>query len=190
VSVPLLNQKLKYKDIYHCKREERNLYSNAETKVQDVWHSIEISNTTKQPWTTGTVLVTKGHQFVCNNQINFTPVGAKQRIDISKALLVLAIFEEGSPKIIKNEEKIGDTKYSVFSVNGKIKVQNNLKEDIPIIVSIKLIGELKDVTVKPASEKDCSSGRDVNKSTNVEWSLDIKSGQTNEIGYTRTYYYR
>ena len=190
VSVLILEEKLSYKDIYHCKINDRSVYSNAESKIEDVWHAVEIYNKSKQPWSTGIALVTKGHQFVCNNQLNYTPVGASVKIDIAKSLLVLVSFEESSPKLLKNEETIGNYKYSNYSSTGKIKVQNKTKENINLYITIKLTGELSQMLVHPNSQKDCTTGNDPNITREIEWILDVKAGSSAELNYTRTYYRR
>lgn len=78
--LPVFDTEVPVKEGFVCE-----LPSTPATQPQpvSVWHTLHLSNHTTTPWTSGSLLVTRGGQFLAHSHMRSTLVGKDTRVDVA-----------------------------------------------------------------------------------------------------------
>ncbi|MFM2305780.1 MAG: hypothetical protein RLZZ367_449, partial [Bacteroidota bacterium] len=143
---PIFAAGVEYKDKYEGTIADATNYFNnrfvpQEEKTYDVFHSLEVKNVSTVPLTTASVMVVnEKEQFVAQDEIKYTPVGATTNIRLSKAIDVIMKNQEEEKTREDNAKKIGKVSYSKVVVKGTVNVENYQGKDATITVTKVLNG--------------------------------------------------
>ena len=189
-SFQMFSYNLPYKDVYEVNIYDVVNYSynsyigNDPEQKFDVYHSLKITNTSVNPFTTAPVFVmNEDLQPLAQDQLKYTPVNSTVSIQLSRAsdILVKNTEEEG--------EKSGDTKkygretYMKVTIKGTINVENLQDKKVTLSVTKDLTA---DVTVVSDSGKIKKTGKyyGLNPYTEVTWEVPITANEKKTITYT------
>jgi hypothetical protein len=110
---PIFAGNVDYKDkyegsIYDITNYFSNRFVPPDEKVFDVFHSLEVKNTSAVPLTTAAVMVVnEKEQFVAQDELKYTPAGASSNIRLSKAVDIIMKNQEEEKNREDNAKKIG-----------------------------------------------------------------------------------
>lgn len=193
---PLFTAEVPYQHVYEWKigdlLDEQGQYRNREEpeKAEDVWHGIRLTNTTAVPWTTAPAMTMQGGQILGQDQINYTSVGAKTTVRITKALDVKAEQSEHETGRTRNAATFYGTGYDLVEVQGKLKVTNFKDKGITLSISKTLSGEIVTTTPAAGVEATALGLKKVNPKSVLTWELPIKPRDKVEIDYGYKLYVR
>ena len=184
---PVFASTLSYKDIYKAEIDDKvnyasNMYCNTNEDNCDVFHSIELKNSTNFPFTTACVMVlTEKGQFMAQDQLKYTPTGAVSVIKLSKAIDVVMKNSEEEITRVDNYKKIGKTTYNKVTIKGIITVENLQPKQISIDVNKHVNGTVtNDGGSKVKKQKTYNSA---NPYSNMNWSVALNSGEKKTLTY-------
>ncbi|OFX44237.1 MAG: hypothetical protein A2046_07705 [Bacteroidetes bacterium GWA2_30_7] len=184
---PVFASTLGYKDIYKAEITDKvnyasNMYCNTNEDNCDVYHSIELKNSTNFPFTTACVMVvTEKGQFMAQDQLKYTPTGAVSVIKLSKAIDVVMKNSEEEVTRVDNYKKIGKTTYNKVTIRGTITVENLQPKQVAIDVIKHVNGSVtNNGDSKVKKQKTYNS---VNPYSDMNWTVALNSGEKKTLTY-------
>jgi len=188
--LPIFDATLPYQDVYHCDVEPMtyNSYRSHQDPTtqgyQDVWHAIQLVNNTKHVWTTAPVMLTKGDSFIGQDTLDYTQIGTKALVNLTKALDVKVCFDESITGNKGTIQILGNT-YQQDTVTGRFAIFNHKTETVTVQVKAKIHGSLGDSSVKPKTNIEQVSNDVANGIRKVEWEARVEPGKTFDIQFKR-----
>ncbi|MCL1865552.1 MAG: hypothetical protein FWF73_07055 [Spirochaetes bacterium] len=199
---PLFESKVKIKHMYECSlstmNKNRDRYDDDEdesysfdAKYNNVYHSIEILNDTKNPFTTGPVMIVNGvtDKPVAQDLLKYAGTGLTTSIKLTQSSDIRVEDKEKVKQISNNYIKIDDSKYKIATVQGEVVIINSKNKDLNFSLSKTVIGKLNSV-----SEKYVVTSRikrnDVNQSESFNIKMVLKGKETKKVTYTYQIYVR
>ena len=155
----------------------------------NVSHSIEIKNNSKNPFTTGSVMVIDGktQRPLIEDLIKYTAIGQSSYIKLAESP---DIRVEEQEKIIDSKlenKKWGNYTYKyLLTVQSEVVIVNSKKQDIEMVVHKNITGKCKTATINYTNKQEYSN--DINPREQLKFTLNIKAGQIFKFTYTYEIY--
>lgn len=188
----LLQFKSRYSHIYTLNVPQLPLDNNTPRNQTplETWHELKVTNTSKQPLTTGTVVTVKDGELLGQDMLTYTPAGGDQFVKITKALDVSADQAEEEVSRTKGEikDRFNNPVWDLVTIHGKIVVTSRKKDPIKMKVEKELAGEAVGAGHEGKTTKFVRRLYDVNTPSKVTWEVDVKPGEKLELDYTYKLY--
>ncbi len=186
---PIFAKELEYKHKYECVIADyvsffNNRYTNNEETKYDVFHSLEIKNTTGVPLTSAPVMaMNEKEQFLAQDNMNYTPAGATTSIRLSKALDIVTKNQE--EEISRNDsfKKIGKSNYGKAVLKGTVTVENFQNTAVTASITKNLTGEVTKQSDGGVVTKKRSYYTAVNPESQLKWDIALKPNEKKTITY-------
>ncbi len=188
-SFQIFSNNIPYKDVYEVNIYDFINYSynryvtNDPDKKFDVYHSLKLTNSTTNPFTTASVFVqSEDLQPLAQDQIKYTPVGGTISVQLSKSGDVVIKNEEEEFSKTETTKKYGGEMYTKVVIKGTIVVENLQEKKITLSVNKNLTA---DVTEVSDSGKIKKTGKyyNLNPYTEINWELPLGSKDKKSITY-------
>ena len=161
--------------------------SQLDETQQVVWHSIELTNTTEQPWTTAPAMTVKDGRVLGQDTMHFVPPGGSTLLRITQAISVDAHQNELEVERERGAAKFHGSTYDKVTIEGKLKITNHKAEPVTVRISKTLTGEVISADADPEVVKLASGLRGVNPRSKLTWEVEVQPGT--EDGTEVTYRY-
>ena len=188
---PLFTNKIKYKHIYDCDINElTKSYEPTAKSSRDVWHSLILTNSTKQPWTTGTAMVVSKNRILGQDTLYYTPQGVTATLKITKATDIkienkeIEVDRKSSPKMISKLFDKDNYNYKLVTVKGEINIVNYKNKDVDIRIVKNIKGDASNVSHKGKINVLTEDMTALNKNTDIKWEIPLKQKEKTTITYT------
>lgn len=178
---------LGYKDKYEAVVPDRvnyasYLYCDNTENIYEVFHSVELKNSTTFPFTTASVMViTDKDQFLAQDLLKYTPTGAVTTIKLSKAIDIILKNTEEEVTRVDNFKKIAKTTYSKVTLKGNITVENLQQKDVVVDVTKNLNGTV--TNGNNGKIKKQKQYGNANPGSEVKWEVSLKAGERKSLQY-------
>lgn len=185
---PIFAGNIEYKDKYEGSIQDiTNYYSSRfvpqDERPFDIFHSLEIENTATVPLTTASVMVVnEKEQFVAQDELKYTPVGANTNIRLSKAIDIIMKNSEEEKTREDNAKKIGKVTYSKVILKGSVNVDNYQDKDVTVTVTKILSGTVL-MGSNEAKVTKVNSYNYINPSSNIKWEVKLGANQKKVLTY-------
>jgi len=191
---PVFSQKIPYKDTYKVSLNDninyagnRSIYNDPNSKF-DVYHSLKLTNTSKNPLTTAPVFVMdEALRPLAQDEIKYTAVGDVVTVNLSKSPDILV---KNTEEEISREEKakvIDKNTFNKITIKGTIVVQNLLEKTVTLNVDKTIAALITDVSDKGNIRKP-PRYTGLNPSTTAEWEIPMTAGEKKTLTYTYEVY--
>jgi len=195
---PLFTTEVPYEHLYEWKigdaldeqEQYRNQNEGGRENVEDVWHSIRLTNTGSVPWTTSPALTMQGGKVLGQDLIHYTSPGSKTTVRITKAVDVSAEQAEYEVSRTRNAANFYGYSYDLVEVRGKLKATNYKDKNITLTITKELSGEVVKTVPAAKVEQTARGLKKVNPKSALTWELPIKSRDKIEIEYSYKVYVR
>lgn len=185
---PIVAGNVEYRDKYEGTINDfTNFYATRyvpnDDKTYDIYHSLELKNTSSVPFTTASVMVmNEKDQFVAQDELKYTPVGSTTNIRLSKAVDLIMKCNEEEKNREDNARKLGKTLYSKVIIKGSVTIENYQDKEVTVTVSKNVFGTLlkADDNGKITVNKSYSY---VNPSSDVKWEVKLSANQKKILNY-------
>ncbi|MEI6347745.1 MAG: hypothetical protein WCP69_07345 [Bacteroidota bacterium] len=190
---PIFATNLAFSDRYKADIPDKNNmsytgYCDNSENFYDVFHSLDLKNTTSYPFTTASVMVIsdKG-QFMAQDLFKYTPVGGMASIRLSKAIDIQLKNVEEELVRTDNAKRIGKTMYSKATVKGTVSISNMQQK--PVIVDVKknTAGTVLNNGGATVHKKRVNGL--VNPQSELEWSVSLAAGEKKTLTYEFEVYF-
>ncbi len=160
---------------------------NNEQAVNKVYHSIELENTSKLPWTTGSAMVVKPIEGnagpLSQDELAYTPMKAKVCVKITQAPDIQVKDAEVETTREEKKKVVQRVSYDLVSVDASVTVKNYKDEDVDLTVKRTVYGNLQSCSADWTSKKVVNLYRSANITNNVKWDIHLKAGEEKKITY-------
>jgi hypothetical protein len=179
-----------YENLYSVELPSNyNVYTSTlqQDRKNDVWRSIKFKNESKIPFTTGTAYITKLNSGISEplsqNELKYTPVNGSNEVKMTIAPDVLVTDSE---KEIDRVEKAKQFTYwnDLITMEGKVEIKNYKDKKIKLKIHRMIDGELANSSDKWDSQSILNYSDARNKKNDVNWEIEVKSGETKTITYS------
>jgi hypothetical protein len=185
---PIIAGNVEYKDKYEGTISDyTNFYASryvpADDKPFDIYHSLEIKNTSTVPLTTASVMVVnEKDQFVAQDELKYTPVGSSTNIRLSKAIDIVMKNNEEEKNREDNAKKTGKIVYHKVTIKGAVTIENFQNKEVTVSITKNVFGTITkaDEAGKITVNKSYSY---VNPSSDVKWEVKLAASQKKNINY-------
>lgn len=209
-AVPILSKEIPFKHLYtwdvHLQRSAVTGLSSKGVHLSpvkllknDVWHQIEINNTTGLPLTTGAALAMDGLLPIAQELLTYTPIAGKTQMPLTVAVDIRGTYEEEEISREANSIKFDGHSYVQIAKEGKLKVTNYKNENISLLITAQFGGNCTKAsddgqfTLVDFSRSDWSNFQGhpaLIGHSKVSWQLKLKAGETREVTCQYHYYTR
>lgn len=187
-SFPIFAGTVEYKDKYEGTiYDATSFYSNRfvpdDEKTYDVFHSLEVKNTSTVPLTTASVMVVnEKDQFVAQDEIKYTPVGASTNVRLSKAIDIIMKNQEEEKNREDNAKKVGKQNYSKVVLKGTVTVQNFQDKEVTVSVTKAVNGTVTSQTDGGKTTKK-NTYNYLNPYSEIKWEVKLGAGDKKTVNY-------
>ena len=179
----LLKMDFDYQDVYSCKLGQNTTSRNynSDTKSNIVWHSIRFKNTSKHPFTTGTVFFKKEDNgqiaLISQNQLDYTPKSefVTAKMTVAPDILVTSNDIETSRKSVNQDY--------LLNIDGEINIANYKAFAVDLIVERKIIGTMLESGKKWEVKSKLDTYNSMNPTNKVVWKLKVPAGKSVKVKY-------
>ena len=186
----LLDQTIPYEHIYEWRLGDtapQNPYDQQERrkreKENEVWHTIRLTNDTKQPWTTAPALAVNGQLPVAQDTLKYTPPGASSSVRITVASDIRA--NEISTELSRTPVSIYGTTAAKVSLRNELTVRNFKSTAVKLAVHRAIQGEAADNTTATIQK----TGRDLttrNPTQTLTWDFQLAPNAEKKLQFDYT----
>lgn len=168
--------------------DNNDRYQNQHEEVQQVvWHSLELTNATEQPWTTAPGMTVKDGRVLGQDTLNFTPPKGSSRLKITQAVSIDAQQSEVEVERQRDAETFRGNRYDKVTVEGTLKVTNYKNEAVTIRIGKLVSGEVDSAEGAPDVVKIASGLQRMNPRSKLTWETAVKPGKDNAVTITYRY---
>jgi len=189
----LFESKIKIKHQYECILPNSNhrisFHDGAsytfDARYNNVYHSIEITNDTKNPFTQGSVMIVNGANGkpIAQDQLRYTGTGMTTSIKLTQFQDVRVENKENVKTISNDFTRINNINYRLVTVDGEITITNSQKKDLNFSISKAIVGKLNSVSEKHTKNSNVMS-HDINPLESFNIKMLLKGNETKKINYT------
>jgi hypothetical protein len=151
--------------------------------LNNVWHSLRMTNSTKFPWTSAPALVISGTKPVAQDTLPYTPKGSTSNLTLTVASDVRASQQEIEVDRQANTPHPPAYSYDLVTIDGTLKLENYKTKDIHLIIRKSLRGEVLSATDDGKAEKIARGIAAANPSSLITWDTTLKAGEKKKMGY-------
>ena len=193
-SFAIFSADVPYEDIYEINLTDIVNYATNqriainENQPYDVFHSLKLSNTTNFPFTTGPCFVQdKNLQPLAQDQIKYTPVGSKVKVQLAKAtdIQVKMTEEEGGSE--EKAKKLNTYYYKRVTINGVVKLENLQSKTVKVCVTKYINGDIKAASDSGVTKKS-GQYNGLNPYSETEWTVTLGKGEKKNVTYSYDVY--
>lgn len=198
-SYTLFENKINIKHIYECmlkSTQDNGSYDPAfsfEPVLADVYHTIEVDNKTKNPFTTGSIMVVdqKTQRPLVEDMLKYTPINQTSSIMLTSSPDIRVKERENVNKVQESVKKVNGYSYKLLTIESEVTITNSKAENVAMSIKKTLDGKILKASVKYDSFQNPNSDRyNINPVDNLDFKLDVKAGQTYTFTYTYQKYIR
>ncbi len=201
----LFSDEVDYKHIYEVQLPQNNgynvVYKQENEQKNDVYHSLELTNSTDFPWTTGTAMVTQPRktkegtvsatadpQVLSQDMLKYTAKTSKSmlRLTIAPDIMVKDNEQETERETDIKKQKIV---YDLVKATATIEVKNYKDKEVTLKISRTITGEMLR-TDSDWENKKRPNYYAINPINDVTWEVKLAKGESKTITYSYQFYVR
>lgn len=190
---PIFGANISYVDKYKAEIPDKvNMasigYCDNSENIYDVFHSIELKNSTNNPLTTASIMViSEKGQFMAQDLMKYTPIGGTSSIRLSKAIDILLKNTEEEVSRVDNAKRIGRTTYTKAVIKGTVVIENLQKKAVVVDVTKSFSGT---TTIDGGSiVKKNKRYNTANPFTDLIWNVSLGAGEKKTLTYQYEVYF-
>ena len=164
----------------------------------DVWHFIELKNSTNVPLTTGAALIMQGYMPLGQELLTYTSRGGICQIPVTVAVDIRGTFDEKETAREAKAAHYNGNDYTRIAKQATLRVANYKDRPVDIVINSQFGGNATEasdeggIAVSDFQREDWPDNNNsmqsaLNGHSTVSWSLTLKPGETREV--TCDYHY-
>jgi len=164
-------------------------YVQQDEKKYDVWHTIEMKNTTSYPLTTAPVFVeNEKNDFLSQDLLEYTPINSVNSIKLSKAIDIVLKNKETETTRESAVKKIDNVTYNRVYIKGTITIQNFQKKAVTVVIKKQLTGEVTTAVDGKISKQP--NPIYMNSASTISWEVKLAADEKKELEYNYSVFFK
>jgi hypothetical protein len=165
----------------------------------DIWHQIELTNSTGLPLTTGAAMAMDGQLPIAQELLTYASAGGRTQMPLTVAVDLRGTYAEAEVSREADGIRFDGNTYARVTKKGTLTVTNSKKEAITLLITAQFGGNCTEasdqgkIVLTDFLAEDWGNFRGnaalVGHST-VSWQLNVKAGQTAQVTCLYHYYAR
>ena len=210
IAVAISSTEVPYRDVYtwdlHMKRKDietapsgAGVRSPLVLSKNEVWHQIELTNTSDVPWTTGAAMIMQGNQPLAQELLTYTSPKSAVRVPVTVSVDTRGSFHE--TEVSRQPKHLLWDRYHYAKINKEaaLDLRNNKSEPISAEITVRFGGKVDHATDDGHVTTDAFNSADwdkyrgspaVNNSSTVRWNVTIEPGKSFTPGVKYHYFIR
>ena len=185
----LFSCEVPYSHVYTCRVPNQSMLERLSRQgepVADVWHCIQLNNSSKQAWSTGIVTCTADGQIAARSTLYFAAPGAETLLRLNKSMQTEVRCSE---ELLKREERNvpgrRNDSVTVSTFRGAVTLKNGSAR----AMDLRLVKEVNGLvtSVDREGKINVSPSYSGNPRSTVEWKLTVPPSDEVELTYTYEY---
>jgi len=165
----------------------------------EVWHQIDLTNTTNLPWTTGAALLVQGQQPLAQELLTYTPSKSGVRLPVTVSVETRGSFSEQETGRDLKALVWDNASYARIEKEARLRLDNHKKAPIEAEVTLRLGGRATAASHTGKIAVDAFNAADwvqyhgspaVNNSSAITWTIKLQPGETVEPTATYNFFAR
>jgi hypothetical protein len=163
--------------------------------LNPMWHQLELTNDSSQPWTTGAALLLQGYLPLGQDLLTYTSKGARTDVPITVAVDLHVQVDEKETDRAEKSLTWNGRNYSQILKKGTVTVTSHRADKSVVRVTVDMGGdiELADEAAHVTREEGRGSdwsGLDptIENHSRIVWNVDLAPGETRKLPYTVSFY--
>jgi hypothetical protein len=193
----IFSQEVDYKHIYEwnvpdtINVDARGYQTSGQRQkeVEQVWHSIKLTNSTDYPWTTAPALTVSGFKPLAQDIINYTPKGTRTNLKLTIATDIKTDRHEYELER-QRDVRLYHYSYDLVTVKGELFIKNAKSKEVTMEIKKRVTGEVLEASHNGKVEKVAEGLRGVNYNSFISWEIPVKPGEEVRVIYTYKVYIR
>ena len=182
---PMFDAKASYEHVYRLDIDEgRSAETNSNRNLAplEVWHTLVFTNPMSQPLTTAPAMVVSKGDVLGQSTIEYTPMSAKVRLNLTKALDIPADIHE--EEVSRNRITLIGRVVDEVLVKGRIRIENRKGSPIHLEVRKDLVGLAKDLNEGGQVEKTTQGLSELNPHSKLKWDANLEGFKVLDLTYS------
>ena len=155
----------------------------------EVWHQVELTNTTNLPWTTGAALIVQGQQPLAQELLTYTPAKAGVRLPVTVSVETRGTFGEQETGRDLKALVWDNVSYARIEKEAKLRLDNHKSAPIEAEITLRLGGRATAASHGGQIAVNAFNAADwvqyhgspaVNNSSTITWTVKLQPGETLE----------
>jgi hypothetical protein len=155
----------------------------------EVWHQIELTNTTNLPWTTGPALLAQGQQPLAQELLTYTPRGGGVRLPVTVSVETRGTFDEHETGRDLKALVWDGHSYARIEKEARLRLDNFKQTPIEAEITFRLGGRATAASHEGQIAVNAFNAGDwvqyhgspaVNNSSTITWAVTLQPGETLE----------
>ncbi len=163
-----------------------------------VWHQLELTNTSKVPWTTGAALMLRKTLPIGQDLLTYTPPTGKSLVPVTVAVDIRGTVDEQQSARQENALHFDGSDYIKITKKGTITLTSYRAEKSNTRVTLSTGGHVTTASDNGAIKYNDFRAGDwedsgylrPNEHSDVSWDFSLEPGATKTISYELTFYTR
>jgi hypothetical protein len=209
-AVHIFSAEVPYRDVYtwdlSLKRQDieaapsgSGVQSPLTLSKNEVWHQVELTNTTQLPWTTGAVMLMQGSQPLAQELLTYTSPSDPVRVPVTVSVETRGTFAEQETARQLNALNWDDHRYAKITKQAQLHLSNSKPLPIDVEITFRCGGRAHTATADGAVTLAAFAAQDwdeyrgspaVNNSSQVRWQASLKPGESFEPAVIYDYFAR
>jgi len=165
----------------------------------EVWHQIELTNTTNLPWTTGAALLVQGQQPLAQELLTYTPSKSGVRLPVTVSVETRGTFGEQETGRDLKALVWDNASYARIEKEARLRLDNHKPTPIEVEVTLRLGGRATAASHAGKIVVNAFNAADwvqyhgspaVNNSSAITWTIKLQPGETVEPTATYNFFAR
>jgi len=185
IAVTISSATVPYRDVYtwDVKVSGNGLQKPAQSSsplrvsLNQVWHQIELTNTTSIPWTTGAVMMMQGQQPISQELLTYTSPMDSVRVPLTVSVETRGSFHEAELNREPDALKWSGYRYMKIVNAVQLDLCNNKPIPVDVEISVDVGGKVEEVE-EDGKVKLNTINRAIEHHSTVQWKRTLNAGET------------
>jgi len=155
----------------------------AREALNDVWHSLRLTNTSQFPFTSAPAMALSGVQPLAQDTLPYTPRGGRSNLKLTIATDVRPHREELEVERQINALNAHGYSYDAVTVEGTFKIKSYKSRPIRLLIGKTLTGAVLSATEEGKSKRLAVAVQAENPTSHIDWDLKLAPNEEKAIVY-------